>query len=430
MKKYSKQWGYMVCPTRYPGIHEMQGGGFIARARVKDPAGRQVPIFRVLECKTPKHARDWLNAEKDNVRKGSHGPPQKLFSVFAADLLDRKLARREIKSASGELTWRCTLDHLIAGIERKGFKPVRGLGDLVASEIRPFQIETFKDGLAPLIAGKAYSPITINGWLKILKVISKAIARDYDTKNFMDGVELFDTSEHSTYTEEAPNSLPPERVPEFLGLLRRRWPQHYAMVYVGFVTGLRPSHLRPLRRRGTKPDVLWDQARLLIRKSETVGREMATTKTGIRYSIHLPPEAMDVLKWHVETQLTEEQEASDLLFPNEKGGFRAGTALQKPFKDVTACMKLNYPLTPRAMRRTFQDLARAAEVADIVTRSVSGHATAEMQRHYSTVNPAEQREGLTRVSKFLVIEGGLSQQVAREVASDEAEVARIGREKA
>jgi hypothetical protein len=38
------------------------------------------------------------------------------------------------------------------------------------------------------------------------------------------------------------------------------------------------------------------------------------------------------------------------------------------------------------MRRTFQDLARAAEVRDIVTRSASGHSTEAMQRHYSTVS--------------------------------------------
>jgi hypothetical protein len=49
------------------------------------------------------------------------------------------------------------------------------------------------------------------------------------------------------------------------------------------------------------------------------------------------------------------------------------------------------------MRRTFQDLARAAEVRDIVTRSVSGHSSEAMQRHYSTVSSREQKEGLARV---------------------------------
>jgi hypothetical protein len=32
-----------------------------------------------------------------------------------------------------------------------------------------------------------------------------------------------------------------------------------------------------------------------------------------------------------------------------------------------------------------------------VTRSISGHATPEMQRHYSTVSAAEQRSGLAKV---------------------------------
>jgi len=118
-----------------------------------------------------------------------------------------------------------------------------------------------------------------------------------------------------TYTEEAPNSLTPEKVPEFLGLLRRYWPQHYAIVYVGFITGLRPSMLRPLRRRGPESDIRRQESRMLVRRFETVGQAMECTKTGIRYSVHLPAEALDVLKWHVDIQLNEVQEKSDLLFP-------------------------------------------------------------------------------------------------------------------
>jgi hypothetical protein len=38
------------------------------------------------------------------------------------------------------------------------------------------------------------------------------------------------------------------------------------MALVGFVTGLRPSTLRPLRRRGSEADVLWNKARLLVRR--------------------------------------------------------------------------------------------------------------------------------------------------------------------
>jgi hypothetical protein len=49
------------------------------------------------------------------------------------------------------------------------------------------------------------------------------------------------------------------------------------------------------------------------------------------------------------------------------------------------------------MRRTFNDLMRAAQVEAIVTRSISGHMTERMQDHYSTVSGAEQRAGIAKV---------------------------------
>lgn len=58
-------------------------------------------------------------------------------------------------------------------------------------------------------------------------------------------------------------------------------------------------------------------------------------------------------------------------------------------------------LTQRALRRTFNDLARAAQVNDLVTRSISGHLTEAMQHHYSTVNGAEQRAALAKVIRLV-----------------------------
>jgi hypothetical protein len=60
-------------------------------------------------------------------------------------------------------------------------------------------------------------------------------------------------------------------------------------------------------------------------------------------------------------------------------------------------MGLGKKFTPRGLRRTFNDLARAAQVHDVVTRSISGHLTSRMQEHYSTANRAEQRESIARV---------------------------------
>jgi len=68
--------------------------------------------------------------------------------------------------------------------------------------------------------------------------------------------------------------------------------------------------------------------------------------------------------------------------------------------EVAAELGITKKLTQRALRRTFNDLARAAQVNDLVTRSISGHLTEKMQAHYSTVNGGEQREALAKVIRF------------------------------
>jgi integrase len=211
-------------------------------------------------------------------------------------------------------------------------------------------------------------------------------------------VKDFDTSEHVTYTEEEPNALLPEEAPAFLAAMREMHPQHFAMAYLGLATGLRPSSLRPLRHKGPNADAPWEENRILVRRSQTLGDEvMNTTKQKRRYPIDVPEQVMTILRWHVETQLeTQEQRDSELLFPSVTG-FRSPSVLNKPFEEVAEAIELKKHFTQRGLRRTFNDLARAARVEAIVTRSISGHLTEQMQHHYSTVNSKEQREGIARV---------------------------------
>ena len=124
--------------------------------------------------------------------------------------------------------------------------------------------------------------------------------------------------------------------------MREKYPQHFAMTYTGFATGLRPSSMRPLRRSGPTPDVLWDQNVLLIRQSQMEGNEvMQCTKTGSVQRIAVPEQLIDLLRWHVDTQLRLGlQKNSLLLFPSEDGGFRARSALDKPFREVAKAITL------------------------------------------------------------------------------------------
>jgi hypothetical protein len=118
---------------------------------------------------------------------------------------------------------------------------------------------------------------------------------------------------------------------------------------LGFALGKRPSTTRPLRRRGSTPDIQWDTGVLLFRRSNTHGQiVMEGVKTGGEERVQAPAELLAVC-WHVETQLrSPAQQESDLLFPAVHGGFRTRNVLDKPFRGVAGAIGLGKRITPRA----------------------------------------------------------------------------------
>jgi hypothetical protein len=73
------------------------------------------------------------------------------------------------------------------------------------------------------------------------------------------------------------------------------------------------------------------------------------------------------------------------------------TDLDRPFRGVGEAIELRKRVTLRAMWRSNQDLARAAEMKDLVTRAISGQATEQMQQHYGTVDQTEMRQGIAKI---------------------------------
>jgi len=393
-----------------PGVWRRKEGGHVVRARAKEgTTGKLREIWKVLPDVDSATALVWLRDERTRVRAGvgSVKPASVLFSEFAASLLEQKVTVGDIRSARGRDKWSDVIEHLSRGTEGKRAGVfVSGFGDMFIDKIHISHVDAWKEAMARLVAAKDYAPTTINGWMAILRVIMKAAKRKHSLTHLAtEGLENFDLSEHATYTEEEPNALAPEEVAPFMSTLKELHPEHFAMTYLGLITGLRPSSLRPIRRSGAETDVVWDKNRILVRRSHSLGDEvMRTTKQKRRYAIDLPEEAMDVLRWHVDTQLkTPEQKDSDLLFPAVNGKFRSPSVLNKPLADVATEIKLGKTITQRALRRTFNDLARAAQVNDLVTRSISGHLTERMQHHYSTVNAAEQREALAKVIRLFAL---------------------------
>lgn len=139
---------------------------------------------------------------------------------------------REIKSAKNRENWGSKVEHLIKGtLGKKAGVTVEGFGDMFVDKIRAVHVETWKEGIATLIAAGDYAPTTANGWLAILKVIMKAAKRRHQLPLLAtEGIESFDESEHETYTDEEPNSLTPAELPGFIALLRELHPAHFAMI--------------------------------------------------------------------------------------------------------------------------------------------------------------------------------------------------------
>lgn len=406
MAEWVKRWGYWVAakPTR-PGVYRMKDGGYLVRGRVTSATGSRPSVTRALrDARTAAEAQRHLDELTEDKRSESDEPANlmPLFSSYATSLLARKLGRERIKSASNRKKW--------ARIIRLHLAPT--FGPKRVDEITRADVQSWFESYAERVKAdrlptkkqrddaNALDPQTVNTWASLLKIIMNAAVDEFDLpRNPTRGLEPYSVEQHPTYTDEEPNSLTADEARRFLAGMLWMYPQHYAMTLLGFSTGQRPSHMRPLRRSGPEADVLWKEGAILIRRSHTEQQEvMATTKTGLRQRIALPASLMHILRCHVDSQLvTAEQRKSDLLFPSETGGFRYNSVLDKPFAAVSRAIGLKKRITPRAMRRTYQDLARAASVTDIVTRSISGHQTEAMQRHYSTVAASEQRSGLSRL---------------------------------
>lgn len=385
-----KNW-IAATPSK-PSVWRRKEGGYLVRARAKDPrTGKLKEVKRVLRNVDAAGAYARLQAELRTIRQGNQAiAPCKLrFCDYAVSLVERKVKTGEIKSAVSRQQWANDLRvHLL---------PAFGL--LYMDQIRRADLEAWRSQVVGLIESQQYSPATANGWLDKLRVVVNSAYLELELdRNPIAGFKPFDTSTRPTYTEEQPNSLSASEVREFLRAVREQYPQHFAVIALGFATGLRPSSLRPLRRKGPECDVLWEDGAILVRRSHTLKQEvMNKTKTGLRQKLALPPDMMDILRWHVMRLPAGPRGESDLLFPGKAGGLSGSCTLAYLYRRLMPKLGLKKRITPRAMRRTFQDLARQAEVRDVVTRAVSGHATESMQRHYSTVTADEMRHNLAKV---------------------------------
>lgn len=415
------RWKYQMesKPAR-PGIYRLKGGGFFLRARVAAPGKQLITLTEVARELTSlsqaQRRREQLIADARAELTATPRSKQ-TWSAFAASLLEERVARGDIESAATVEAWQNSFEHYL----------FPAFGALQATDVTRAHIDTWvtrtvlpwmKSGklIQRKRKGKPYgdarlvklSAPFVNGVLRHLQTVSNAIKVKFDlTKSAFDGIDFL--PEGRTYTREQPNSLAPEVVHRFMSVAREKYPQHYFMILLGFVTGLRPSSMRPLRRKGPNADLDWTTGELQVRRSHSRGHEvMDRTKTKVDNTFTLPPSVLDEARRHVADLPAGLAQESDLLFPTREGKLRTRNVLAKPFAGIMAELGLSMRLTPRAMRRTFNDLSREAGIDAVVTRSISGHQTEGMQLHYSTARAGEQFQALERVHSVVSGKGNAS----------------------
>lgn len=330
------------------------------------------------------------------------------FGPYIEGQIQSKIDRGKIMSPATKQKYRDILDnHLLDK-----------WGDRLINKITRKDVKDWLGELGKLAQAGKYAPHYLNDWWGLFKAAMREAAMDYgigDPTSGFNGVPHA-ASDHRTYTRKEPNSLLIEELPAFFGAAQAVAPDHYGMLVLGLLTGRRPCELLPIRRAGDDPDLDWGTGVLEIRRSITVpdidwqtkqrapsAIPRGRTKTKKDLCAFLPPSMLDILRAHV-GRLRGMQKDSELLFPPKwtrttetAVGYQSRWGLRDPLKRICEAAKIKKHLTPRMMRRTYNDLCRAAEVREIVQMSMSGHATKEMVELYSTIAETEGKASLARM---------------------------------
>lgn len=376
--------------TRYPDIRKVVAG-FWVRARVHDPkTGKRrerTGILRDVEIEAALKAQ---LAWKEELLGPVLTAPTETVTVYAQQWMKRCV---EVGEA------RATLENKTQCLERH-ILPHFGDYKLLAVERRDVKRWLTKVSSQTTPAGNRYSVATVMGWWRVLAAFFHWVVDEYELEKdptwlIQPRKYLHRELRHNVQAEKGTNKLTVEELPRFLETARDLYPQHYAMLVLGFFTGMRWSELSALR---------WDAVNtetqeIEIKRSQYKGTVRLRTKGGTARSSAYNAFMKKVLDDHRERLMRLQAPGFDsgLVFPSDSGGPRFNSLMTKPLRQIAAAAGIKKKLSTKAFRRTYSDLMRLAQVDEIVKLASIGHADSRVSRLYSTVEPAEKQAALARV---------------------------------
>lgn len=391
--------------TKYPGIYKVDGG-YEVRATAVDP---RTGLKRDLKRQAEGLTLDGALALQLSLRKEIQEPP-----------LQGQTRRTLGDYAKSWLT--LVLPDLGSELTRTNYT------DAFRLHIVPDWGTHYLDAIGPESInawtrkprGREYSPVTVNGWLRLFCMCLRQAVVDCDLpRDPTRGVKYLRI--HRDYEEGSNSLVPGEELKRFLVKAAELYPQWMPLVAMGFLIGARMGELRPLR---WDKDVDLEHGLIHIRRSQRGRYINNRPKNGFQRNVAIHADVVAFLRRHRWRQLEGQvNNPMGLVFPPSKkgSGYLGISCLDKPFMRIAAEAAIGKHVTPKGMRRTFYDLARAAGVPGVVRRAMAGHGGGgltsgaleqgeDMEGLYSTPYAAEMREGTGRMMTIAGIdpEGGIS----------------------
>ena len=375
--------------TTLRGIKRLREGVYKIRVTWIDPrTGRKEDERRTVECATLEQAaraRAALAAEA-RAREGEPAPCVQV-RVYARSWL---LARLPKLKASTQARYARDLD-----------KVVEGLGDLYVDQLRQSDITAW---LSQRIQVEAAG--TVNGYVRVLRTMLADAQVEFGLSHSpMERVSIYPDKRRKAVERKGPeNMLSAEEMGGFLGELRARFPQWYALAFTQFALARRFGEVSALRWE----DIDEEGGVVTIRRAQWNGI-VDTIKTDDPYSpvrqvieVPLTEELRTVLRtWRQHLIKSQHRHVgSGWVFPSSVGTpHKNASVMRKAFARCLGGIGVDRRFTSHGLRRTANNLLRKI-ASGLVTRAIVGHSSEEMTEHYSHVDHEEKRaaaEGLLQL---------------------------------
>jgi integrase len=372
------------------GIKKLPDGRLEIRVRGTDPrTGKRKEVRRIYPMMGIRAARDAQTALREELRRGGRRQTRRLtLTVYVQRWLKSRKAANDRQS---------TMDNRVQVLEDH-ILPM--LGDLFVDTISGQDVRDWlthsTTKLIPTTT-RTYDPETVNGWLRILKVILRdavgdlGLDRDPTIRVPNLSVDPDEEDGKALSAAELHSFLNTAKVLDVEGEITFA---NYVLLLTGFLTGMRWSELSALEWRD-----LDEKRRCVHIRRAQVRQTVAGTKNRKKRTVTVADIVQEALRKHRQRQLKDQVPGLDkgLIFPSRVGTYRYPSSIRVALDKVSERAELDRHVTPHWMRHTFNNLLRQAKVDHIVLRATTGHQTESMTEHYSHVELEEKREAVAKV---------------------------------